>query len=144
MGSCRGLRTSRSAELALSIGNPRCSYFVIQRCGLRIREQIEVSPAGTQDAAPPGVAKIRFSDHAREAMARRGLTEAEVRAVAEAPEQVVHVRSGRLVAQSAITRTGRGDRVYLPRVVIDLWPDGPEVVTTYLTSRVAKYSRGVQ
>ncbi len=90
------------------------------------------------------MAKLRFSDHAREAMARRGLTEAEVTAVAEAPEQVIHVRAGRVVAQSAISRVGQGDRVYLLRVVIDLWPDGPEVVTTYLTSRVVKYSKGVQ
>lgn len=90
------------------------------------------------------MAKLRFSDHAREAMARRGLTEAEVTAVAEAPEQVFHVRAGRVVAQSAISRVGQGDRVYLLRVVIDLWPDGSEVVTTYLTSRVVKYSKGVQ
>ena len=64
-------------------------------------------------------------------------------AVAEAPGQVIDVRAGRVVAQS-IRRVAPGDRVYLLRVVIDLWPDGPEVVTTYLTSRIAKYSKGAQ
>jgi len=77
-------------------------------------------------------------------MARRGLTEAEVSAVAEAPEHVIRVRPGRTVAQSAISRVGRGDRVYLLRVILDHWPDGPEVVTTYLTSQVARYSKGGQ
>jgi hypothetical protein len=86
---------------------------------------------------------MRFSDHAREAMARRGLTEAEVRAVAEAPEQVIDVRHGRVVAQS-IRRVGRGDTVYLLRVVIDIWPDGPQIVTAYQTSQIAKYWKGRQ
>ena len=71
-------------------------------------------------------------------MTRRGLTEAEVRAVAEAPEQVIDVRQGRVLAQS-IRRVGPGDTVYLLRVVIDIWPDRPEIVTTYKTSQIAKY-----
>ena len=36
------------------------------------------------------------------------------------------------------------DQVYLLRVVIDIWPEGLEVVTAYKTSRIAKYWRGVQ
>lgn len=76
-------------------------------------------------------------------MGRRGLTEAEVSAVAEAPEQLLDVRGGRVLAQS-IHRQGPDGGVYLLRVIIDLWPDGPEIVTAYKTSRIDKYWKGVQ
>lgn len=87
--------------------------------------------------------RIRLSDHAREAMARRGLSEEDVMAVATGPEQTIDVRPGRILSQS-IRRVAEGDRVYLLRVVIDLWPEGPEIVTAYKTSRIAKYWKGVQ
>jgi hypothetical protein len=56
---------------------------------------------------------------------------------------VIEVRAGRVVAQS-IRRQGPDDRVYLLRVIIDMWPEGPEVVTTYKTGRIAEYWKGVQ
>ncbi len=89
------------------------------------------------------MAFLYFTNHAREAMARRGLSEAEVRAVADAPEQLLVVRRGRVLAQS-IRQAGVGQQVYLVRVVLDVWPDGAEVVTAYRTSQIAKYWRGVQ
>jgi len=89
------------------------------------------------------VALLYFTDHAREAMARRGLSEVEVRAVADAPEQLLVVRPGRVLAQS-IREVATGQQVYFVRVVIDVWPDGAEVVTAYRTSQIAKYWRGVQ
>lgn len=84
-----------------------------------------------------------ISDHAREAMSRRGLAEAEVRAVAEAPEQVIDIRAGRVLAQS-IRVGSTSDEVYLLRVVIDISPAQLEVVTAYRTSRIAKYWKSVQ
>ena len=99
--------------------------------------------AGHPECRSGGVPPIRLSDHAIEAMARRNLSEVEVRAVATAPEQVFEVRRGRVLAQS-IRRMSAGDQVYLLRVVIDIWPEGLEVVTACKTSRIAKYWRGVQ
>lgn len=71
------------------------------------------------------------------------MSEADVLAVANAPEQVIDIRAGRVLAQS-IRPLGSDDPVYLLRVVIDIWPEGPEIVTTYKTSRIAKYWKGVQ
>jgi hypothetical protein len=76
-------------------------------------------------------------------MARRGLSEAEVRAVVEAAEQVLELRLGRMLAQS-IRRDDDNGQVYLFRVVLDVSPDGLDVVTAYKTSRIAKYWKGVQ
>lgn len=39
---------------------------------------------------------------------------------------------------------GPNGGVYLLRVIIDLWPDGPEIVTAYKTSRIDKYWKGVR
>lgn len=94
-------------------------------------------------ASETGMALLYFTDHAREAMARRGLSEDEVTAVATAPEQLLDVRPGRVLAQS-IRPSDRDRRVYLVRVVLDVWPDGAEVVTAYRTSQITKYWRGVQ
>lgn len=87
--------------------------------------------------------EIKISDHAREAMVRRGLSEDDVLGVAREPEQLIDLRPGRVLAQ-AIRRLGGEDRVYLLRVVIDIWPEGPEIVTAYKTSQIVKYWKGIQ
>jgi hypothetical protein len=79
-----------------------------------------------------------FSDHVRRQAARRGIDEATVRSVAEAPEQVVPVRAGREVRQSRV-RFPPGDALYLVRVIVDLMPDRDTVVTAYRTSKIDKY-----
>lgn len=76
-------------------------------------------------------------------MARRGLSEADVLAVAAQPEQVIDIRPGRVLAQS-IRPLGPDKQVYLLRVIIDIGPDGSDVVTVYKTSRIGKYWKGVQ
>lgn len=76
-------------------------------------------------------------------MARRRLLEEDVLAVAKAPEQVIDIRMGRVLAQS-IRALGEEQQVYLLRVVIDVWPEGLEIVTAYKSSRITKYWRGVQ
>ena len=71
-------------------------------------------------------------------MRRRGVSETDVRAVLASPEQVLDVRPNRVVLQS---RVNLGSTAQLIRVFVDRVPE--EVVTVYLTSRVAKYWGGV-
>ncbi len=81
-----------------------------------------------------------LSDHARAEAARRGIDEAIVRTVAEAPEQVLPVRAGREVRQSRVPFPPEG-RVYLVRVFVDLATAAETVVTVYRTSKIDKYWR---
>jgi len=83
---------------------------------------------------------IVLSDHVRHQAARRGIDEAIVRAVAEAPEQVVPVREGREVRQSRVPSPPDG-RLYLVRVFVDLAPGAVTAVTVYRTSRISRYWR---
>lgn len=81
------------------------------------------------------------SDHARSEMARRGLTELDVRRVLNAPEFVAPVRTGRIVAQGFSIVAGSEQR-YLIRVFVDIDRAPPVVVTAYRTSKLAKYGDG--
>ena len=81
----------------------------------------------------------RISDHARTAMARRGMTEAQVREVLRAPQAVVPGnRPGREVAQGPVTLGDPPQRVLL-RVVVEVGKDPPEVVTVYATTQFRRY-----
>lgn len=73
-----------------------------------------------------------FTQHALKQMARRQVLAAEVTRVLAAPERVVEVRAGRVVAQGMAG-------VYLLRVFVDVDRDPPEVVTVYRTSKIEKY-----
>lgn len=81
-----------------------------------------------------------ISDHAREEMARRQITEEDVAQVLAAPEQVETVREGRRVYQSRL-QWGDPPKVYLLRVFVDVDRTPPAVVTVYRTRKVAKYWR---
>ena len=76
--------------------------------------------------------------HATMEMRRREIDEAVVRRVLAAPEQREAVRPGRDVLQSRIQTEGK---TYLIRVFVDVDRHPAEVVTTYRTSRIAKYWR---
>ena len=78
--------------------------------------------------------------HARQQMARRGLSEEAVHLVLTAPEERQEIRPGRVVLQSRV-HTGTPERTYLVRVFVDTTTRPPEVVTVYRTSRVLKYWR---
>jgi hypothetical protein len=81
----------------------------------------------------------RISDHAQTAMARREITEAQVRQVLRAPQAVVPGnRPGRQVAQGPVTLGDPPQRVLL-RVVVDLGQNPPEVVTVYATTQFRRY-----
>jgi hypothetical protein len=89
---------------------------------------------------PPGRAVYRLTDHAKDEMARRQITEPDVAAVLAAPEQVEQMRAGREVWQSRI-QAGDPPKAYLLRVFVDVDREPPEVVTVYRTSKVTKYWR---
>ena len=73
-----------------------------------------------------------FTDHALEQMAKRQLTETDVRQVLASPEVVLPVREGRVVAQSMVGG-------YLLRVFVDVDRNPMEVVTAYQTSKIDRY-----
>ena len=73
-----------------------------------------------------------LTDHAREQMRRRQLSEASVRAVLSGPEEVLPVRVGRVVAQAAVGG-------FLIRVFVDVDRQPAEVVTVYRTRKLEKY-----
>jgi hypothetical protein len=80
-----------------------------------------------------------ITDHARLAMARREITEAQVRQVLRAPQAVVSGnRPGREVAQGTVTLGDPPQRVLL-RVVVEVGQGPPEVVTVYATTRFRRY-----
>jgi hypothetical protein len=81
-----------------------------------------------------------FTDHALKEMARREITQEDVRAALAKPEQTEMVRDGRAVYQS---RLGMGEppKTYLLRVFVDIDPIPPFVVTVYRTSKIEKYWR---
>ncbi len=87
-------------------------------------------------AAP--VDDYEITSHAAFEMRRRGITESVVRGILARPEQRHAVRPGRDVLQSRMAAAGK---TYLLRVFVDIDRTPAEVVTAYLTSRVAKYWR---
>lgn len=73
-----------------------------------------------------------FTPHATQQMSRRGLSQADVRQVLAAPEELLPVRADRVVAQAMIG-------AYLVRVFVDVDRTPVEIVTAYRTSQLAKY-----
>jgi hypothetical protein len=73
-------------------------------------------------------------EHAIGRMSKRQITESDVRSVLAAPEDVLPVREGRVVAQAMIG-------THLLRVFVDVDREPPDVVTVYRTSQIAKYRR---
>ena len=91
----------------------------------------------------PNLEPIRdfiFTDHALKEMARREVTQENVRTVLAKPEQTEMVRDGRAVYQSRI-EMGEPPKIYLLRVFVDIDPVPPYVVTVYRTSKIEKYWR---
>jgi len=91
-------------------------------------------------ATPAAITEYRFTDHARQEMARRQISEADVAQVLSAPEHSEPVREGRAVYQSRI-EMDEPSKTYLLRVFVDTNRKPPEVVTVYRTSKIGKYWR---
>jgi len=81
---------------------------------------------------------VRFSDHARVEIVRRGIPFEVVERVLSSPEQSVPEHGGLVARQSRVESEGRQ---YLVRVVVAEQPDVSVVVTAYRTSKVGKYWR---
>ncbi len=79
---------------------------------------------------------IIFSDHARQEMLRRNITQAQIEDVVQNPEQIVSVNLERSIYQSKLSQ-----KEYLLRVVVDIRGESLTVVTIYKTSKVKKYWR---
>lgn len=78
-----------------------------------------------------------LSAHALDQMRRRGIAEAELRAILGEPDFAITARPGRVVLHGRVVRTGKG--VYLLRIFLDVDRVPPVVVTAYLTSKIDKY-----
>ncbi|HLF75536.1 MAG TPA: DUF4258 domain-containing protein [Anaerolineales bacterium] len=81
-----------------------------------------------------------FTDHALTEMARREISEQDVKDVLANPEQTEMVRDGRVVYQ-ARRMMGDSPKAYLLRVFVDIEPQLHYVVTVYRTSKIEKYWR---
>ena len=73
-----------------------------------------------------------LSEHAALQMAKRQINATDVNCVLSAPEQVLEVRAGRVVAQGMASG-------YLLRVFVDVDRIPAEVVTVYRTNKIEKY-----
>lgn len=91
-------------------------------------------------AQAKSITTYRVTNHARDEMVRRQITEEDVAKVLAAPEQTETVREGREVYQSRLL-SGEPPKSCLLRVFVDIDRLPPEVVTVYRTSKVAKYWR---
>ena len=83
----------------------------------------------------------RFSEHAKQEMARRQISVDAVAAVLAEPEQTAVVSPGRIVCQSRVEWPDP-PRIYLLRVFVDIDRVPSVVVTAYRTSRIEKYWSG--
>jgi hypothetical protein len=86
------------------------------------------------------ITNYRLTEHAKEEMARRQISQDDVDKVLFAPEQIQTVRQGREVYQSRI-KAGDPPQRYLLRVFVDIDRAPPVVVTVYRTSKIKKYWR---
>jgi hypothetical protein len=86
------------------------------------------------------ITDFKLTDHARDEMVRRQITEADVAQVLASPGQTETLRAGRAVYQSRV-EMGDPPRVYLLRVIVDTDRQPVEVVTAYRTSKIEKYWR---
>lgn len=82
--------------------------------------------------------QARYSEHALFEMARRQISEDEVREVLGAPGQVVGAGGNRVVLQSLSPPDDR-ERQYVLRVFVDVGISPPVVVTAYRPSKIAKH-----
>jgi hypothetical protein len=81
-----------------------------------------------------------FTNHALTEMARREISQEDVRIVLANPEQMEMVRDGRAVYQAKLDM-GEPLKAYVLRVFVDIDRKPPYVVTVYRTSKIEKYWR---
>lgn len=87
----------------------------------------------------PAVDHYTVTDHARDQLARRALSETDLQRALAGPLRSEPVRPGRCVYQMLFTNAN--GIAGLLRVFIDVDREPPEVVTVYFTSKLSKYWR---
>ena len=80
---------------------------------------------------------FRITNHAKEEMTRRSISQEIVEGVLRHPEQVVIGQEKRLIFQSQIAF--EEGKMYLVRVIVDKREAPPAVLTVYRTSKINKY-----
>lgn len=91
----------------------------------------------------PNIEPIRefiFTDHALTEMARREISQNDVRNVLANPDQMEMVREGRAVYQAKLEMS-QPPKMYVVRIFVDIDRKPPHVVTVYRTSKIEKYWR---
>ncbi len=81
---------------------------------------------------------VRISNHAKEQMDERGITEQMVLDIIRNPDQTIPEDDDKLVYQS-ITFFVEEGRDYLVRVFVNIVKEPHLVITVYRTSRIKKY-----
>jgi hypothetical protein len=82
------------------------------------------------------VARYVLTDHARQALARRKLTTAQIEAVLDYPQQTLAAERGLKILQNLIDHKGR--KAVL-RLIVNMRTDPLKVVTIIITTQVKKY-----
>ena len=85
--------------------------------------------------------RFRITEHARQEMTRRSVSQDKLNKVLEQPQQVVPAQSGRKIYPSQLD-FGEG-KIYLVRVIVEDKNEQATVVTVYRTSKIEKYWRSV-
>lgn len=91
----------------------------------------------------PGIEPIFefvFTEHALLEMARREISQEQVRNVLANPEQTEIVREGRAIYQARYD-IGEPPKTYILRAFVDVDRKPPHVVTVYRTRKIEKYWR---
>ena len=86
------------------------------------------------------IIQYRLTDHAKEEMARRQISQEDVAKTLANPGQMEMLREGRAVYHARI-ECGEPAKIYLLRVFVDIHRMPPEVVTVYRTRKFDKYWR---
>ncbi len=76
-----------------------------------------------------------ISNHAREQLALRGISEDMVTQIMDTPDQVIEL-DDKKVYQSVISE---GGRQYLIRIFVNYFKDPNVIITAYKTSKISKY-----
>jgi hypothetical protein len=84
--------------------------------------------------------KVVISDHAREQMEERGITEEMVFSIIENPQQTIAQGEDKLIYQS-VWYFEHEAKEFLVRVFVNIVKIPNLVITVYLTSKVEKYWR---
>ncbi|NLA41174.1 MAG: DUF4258 domain-containing protein [Smithella sp.] len=82
--------------------------------------------------------EFRVSNHAKEEMVRRSISEQHLITVMNTPPQQIVSTRGDLKAYQSIVDFGNG-KMFLIRVIVNDNVEPAVVVTVYITSKIAKY-----